>query len=484
MAKEFIAAIELGSTNITGIAGKKNSDGSINVLAVVREDSTSCSRKGVVYNIDKTTQCLSTVMKKLKSALKSGIEHVYVGVGGQSIHSVLNVIVKELQDDTLISQDIINGMMDQNRSMTYPEQEILDAATQEYKVGAQYTIDPAGVQSNRLEGNFLNILCRKSFYRNLNLCFENAGIGIAELYLAPVALADSVLTDSEKRTGCMLVDLGGDTTTVAVYYRNILRQLTVIPLGGNNITKDLTSFQMEEDEAEKLKLSLGSAFTDTAEIDREKTIKTENGEIKQEEFLYCVEARLKEIIANAWNQVPDDYKTHLLGGIVLTGGGANMKNIKRAFSEFTGIKKIRVATSVKQKITTEKSDIELKDCFMNTALGLLAKGDMNCATPIKPVSTGGLFETPTPAAQPAEPKPAPTGSTPKPGTILKPDERAKIEQERKRIEDEERAMSARIREELSNKKDKPKRGTIFEKWRKSIGDFANSIISAEEEEEK
>ena len=315
MAKEFIAAIELGSTNITGIAGKKNSDGSINVLAVVREDSTSCIRKGVVYNIDKTTQCLSTVMKKLKSALKSGIEHVYVGVGGQSIHSVLNVIVKELQDDTLISQDIINGMMDQNRSMTYPEQEILDAATQEYKVGAQYTIDPAGVQSNRLEGNFLNILCRKSFYRNLNLCFENAGIGIAELYLAPVALADSVLTDSEKRTGCMLVDLGGDTTTVAVYYRNILRQLTVIPLGGNNITKDLTSFQMEEDEAEKLKLSLGSAFTDTAEIDREKTIKTENGEIKQEEFLYCVEARLKEIIANAWNQVPDDYKTHLLGGI-------------------------------------------------------------------------------------------------------------------------------------------------------------------------
>ena len=85
---------------------------------------------------------------------------------------------------------------------------------------------------------------------------------------------------------------------------------------------------------------------------------------------------------------------------------------------------------MKQKITTEKSDIELKDCFMNTALGLLAKGDMNCATPIKPASTGGLFETPTPAAQPAEPKPAPTGSTPKPGTILKPDERAKMEQER------------------------------------------------------
>lgn len=484
MAKEFIVAIELGSTNITGIAGKKNSDGSIHVLAVVREDATSCIRKGVVYNIDKTTQCLTAVMKKLKTALKSGIEHVYVGVGGQSIHSVLNVIVKELPDDTLISQDIINGMMDQNRSMSYPDQEILDAATQEYKVGAQYTIEPSGVQSNRLEGNFLNILCRKSFYRNLNLCFENAGISIAELYLAPVALADSVLTDSEKRTGCMLVDLGADTTTVAVYYRNILRQLTVIPLGGNSITKDLTSFQMEEDEAEKLKLNLASAYTDNNEIDREKVIKIENGEVRQEEFLFCVEARLREIIENAWNQVPDEYKNHLMGGIVLTGGGANMKNIKRAFTEHTGIKKIRVATSVKQKITTEKSDIELKDCFMNTALGLLAKGDMNCATPVKPVNNGGLFEQ-TINPQTNETKQPVNVGNRQPGTVLKPEEREKIERERRIAAAEEDALNDRIKEQLEKNKNKPpKRPGFLNRWKDAIGDFANKIISAEEDEEK
>lgn len=204
MAMEFIVAIELGSSKITGIAGKKNLDGSISVLAVVKEDSTSCIRKGVVYNIDKTVQCLGNIINKLETALKTKIAHVYVGVGGQSIRSIKNVIVKDLATETIVTQEMINELMDANRSMTYPEQEILDAATQEYKVDAQYQIDPVGIQCTRLEGNFLNILWRRAFYRNLNKCFDQAGIAIAEMYLAPLALADSVLTEAEKRSGCVL----------------------------------------------------------------------------------------------------------------------------------------------------------------------------------------------------------------------------------------------------------------------------------------
>ena len=183
---EFIVAIELGSSKMTGIAGRKNLDGSISVLAVVKEDSTSCIRKGVVYNIDKTAQCITTIVKKLKTILKTDITQVYVGVGGQSIRGVKNVIVKEMETETIVTQDMINEIMDANRNMSYPEQEILDAATQEYKVDAQYQLDPVGIQCSRLEGNFLNILWRKTFYRNLNKCFENAGIAIADMYLAPV----------------------------------------------------------------------------------------------------------------------------------------------------------------------------------------------------------------------------------------------------------------------------------------------------------
>ena len=162
-AKEFIVAIELGSSKMTGIAGQKNLDGSINVLAVVKEDSSSFIRKGVVYNIDKTAQCLTSIVKKLENQLKTEVLQVYVGVGGQSIRSVKNVIAKDLPVETIITQDMVIELMDANRSMVYQDQEILDAAAQEYKVGSQFQLDPVGIQANRLEGNFLNILERKAF---------------------------------------------------------------------------------------------------------------------------------------------------------------------------------------------------------------------------------------------------------------------------------------------------------------------------------
>ena len=267
MPKEFIVAIELGSSKMTGIAGKKNLDGSIQVLACVKEDSSSCIRKGVVYNIDKTAQCLTSIISRLEKQLKTGITQVYVGVGGQSIRSIRNLISKDLPAGTQVTQDMVIELMDSNRNMKYPDQEILDAAVQEYKVDSQYQLDPVGIQCSRIEGNFLNILQRKAFYKNLNKCFETAEINVAEMYLAPLALADSVLTEAERRSGCALVDLGADTTTVSVYSKNVLRHLAVIPLGANNITKDIASLQMEESDAEKMKLKYASAFTDNNDID-------------------------------------------------------------------------------------------------------------------------------------------------------------------------------------------------------------------------
>ena len=393
-AKDFIVAIELGSSKITGIAGKKSLDGSIQVLAVVREDATSCIRKGVVYNIDKTSACLTNIIKKLKTLLKSEISQVYVGVGGQSIRSLRNVIVKKFPEETIITQDMINELMDNNRSMSYPDLEILDAATQEYKVGTLSQIDPVGITCSKIEGNFLNILCRKSFYRNLNKCFENANISIAEMYLAPIALAHSVLNEAEKRTGCMLVDLGADTTTVSVYYKNILRHLAVLPIGGNNITKDITTLLMEENEAEAMKIKYASAFVDASEIDTDETLPI-NAErtVPAKAFNELVEARVNEIIQNVWlGQVPPEYYDKLLGGIILTGGGSKMKEIKKAFMEITGIQRIRIASTVKQTVSSTDKDINAHDGTMNTALGLLAKGDMNCAGPaIKP--NADLFDT-------------------------------------------------------------------------------------------
>ena len=361
-AKDFIVAIELGSSKVTGIAGKKNLDGSISVLAVVKEDSSSFIRKGVVYNINQTVQCVSNIVKKLSAALKSEIAQVYVGVGGQSIRSEKNVIGKDLLGDTIVTQEMVNELMDTNRNMSYPEQEILDAATQEYKVDNQLQLDPVGIQCSRLEGNFLNILWRKTFYRNLNKCF------------------DSVLSDSEKRSGCVLVDLGADTTTVSVYYKNILRHLAVIPLGGNNITKDIASLQMDDENAEKMKLKYGNAYTDNNEIDNTLMFPIDaDRSIESRKFIEIVEGRLQEIIENVWYQVPAEYADRLLGGIILTGGGSNMKNIDMAFRNHTHIEKIRIAKFVTQTINSNNNDINAHNGMMNTVLGILAKGDMNCA---------------------------------------------------------------------------------------------------------
>ena len=482
-AKEFIVAIELGSSKITGIAGKKSMDGSINVLAVVREDATSCIRKGVVYNIDKTSACLTSIIKKLKTILKSEISQVYVGVGGQSIRSIRNSSVKTLPEDTIISQDMINELMDNNRSTVYPDLEILDAATQEFKVGTQYQIDPVGVQIDKIEGNFLNIVCRKAFYRNLNKCFEKANISIAEMYLAPIALAHSVLSDAEKRGGCLLVDLGADTTTVSVYYKNILRHLAVIPLGGNNITKDIASLQMEENEAEEMKLKYASAYTEIEEIDSSKTLAIDaERTVPMQAFIELVEARVNEIIENVWfGQVPPEYKDKLLGGIILTGGGSKMKDIKKAFTAITGVQKIRIAGTVAQKVSSNDKDINAHDGTMNTALGLLVKGDINCAgSTINPNTD--LFDTDGRTSTPPVDIPRKERDPRDTGVVMTPAEKQRLEQER--IRREEEAERIRREKELDKEElEEPSKGGLFSRAISKLQDFGRKLISEENDDD-
>jgi len=484
MAKEFIVAIELGSTNIIGVAGKKNIDGSISILSVIKEDSTSCINKGVVYNIDKTVQCLTNIIKRLETSLKAKVAQVYVGVGGQSIRSVKNTLIKELPLDTVVTLDMVNELMDENRNMTYPAQEVLDAITQEYKVDAQYQLDPVGIQCTRLEANLLNILWKKSFYRNLNKCFDNAGIAIAEMYLAPLALADSVLTDVEKRVGCVLVDLGAETTTVSVYYRNILRHLAVIPLGGNNITIDIASLQMDDENAEKMKRKYASAYTDSKDIDENlKYSIDEDRQVDSKTFIEIVEARLEEIIKNVWYQVPSEYTDKLLGGFIITGGVSNMKNIEKAFKQHTGVDKIRIANFVQETINSNIPEITAHDATMNTVLGLIAKGDMNCAGD---ELTSDLFakenNTETTSTVIEAPK-APRSITETQGRGVVPTEaeKQKAEEEaRRKREEEEAEQRAREEEERRLEEEKRKNSPLNKLFRKTKS-FFDQIMKEEGE---
>ena len=416
----------------------------------------------------------------MENQLKTEITQVYVGVGGQSIRSVRNVITKDLPAETIITQDMVIELMDSNRNMKYPDHEILDAAVQEYKVDSQYQLDPVGIQATHLEGNFLNILERKAFYRNLNKCFETAGINVAEMYLAPLALADSVLTEAEKRSGCALVDLGADTTTVSVYSKNILRHLAVIPLGGNNITKDLATLQIEESDAEKMKLKYASAFTDNNDIDNnlKYSIDAER-QVESRKFIEIVEGRLEEIIENVWYQIPSEYYDKLLGGIILTGGGSNMKDIEKAFMNHTHVDKIRIAKFVTHTINSNNEDIKAHDGKMNTLLGLLAKGDINCAGD---EVNNDLFssqkkEIPHPTNDQRQARQA---SEIPAGVIRTEAEKQKAEEEKRRQEEE--AERQRLEEEEKERqriKQEKRENSFWNKFMKKAKEFGKDIVSEE-----
>jgi cell division protein FtsA len=489
MTKEFIVAIELGSSKITGIAGRKNDDGSVSIIATAKEDSASIIRKGMVYNIDKTVLAVKNVVKKLETTTKMHIVQAYVGVGGQSMHSVRNTSVLELPADTIVDQSMIDKLMDNNRAMVYPDMEILDAVPQEFKVDQQMQLEPVGIQCRRLESNFLNILWNKTYYRNLNKCLESAGIKVADLFLSPLALSASTLTETERRAGCVLVDMGAETTTVIVYYKDILRHLAVLPLGSKNITKDIASSQkMDEVEADKLKVRHAAAYTEPGKIS-DSTLPIDNDRrISIADLTDIVEARVQEIIQNVWYQVPDEYKDKLIGGIVLTGGMANMKNIDEAFTKITKVQKIRIARFVNLDVKTSQSDDDTHTCMLNTVIGLLAKGDRNCAGL---QINDSLFDEADPAVTAdMHTEPRNINEMAGSGVVISDSEKKAAEEEAQRKLEEEEAQrreeEAKRREEEKKRREEERRkqreNNFLHRAGRGLKSFLNSMVSGEGDE--
>lgn len=392
---DFIVAIELGSSKITGIAGKKNSDGSLHVLACASEDSSSFIRKGVIYNLNKTAQSLTSIINRLEGALDATIAKVYVGISGQSLRSIKNTIVRHLSGENTISQELVDAINDDNRNMPLIDLQILDVAPQEYRIGNNFQLDPVGVFGNNIEGRFLNIIARSSVKKNLEKCFDQANIEVADYFISPIALGNVVLSDIEKRSGCALVDIGADTTTVSVYKNNILRHLAVIPLGGNSITKDIANLQIEESEAERLKINYGNAINDSGKEGEEQNVITLNDRRTIEESLLndIIEARTEEIIANIWNQIQlSGYESQLLAGVIFTGGGANLRSLEEAFRKKTRIEKTKIVKSIYPGVRTEQPDLLAGNAMYNTILGLLYAGEYNCCKPEEPKPLSDLFK--------------------------------------------------------------------------------------------
>ncbi len=460
---DFIAAIELSSSRISGMAGQKNVDGSINVMAYAYEDARLFIRKGQIFNIDKAKAALSSVIRQLEVQLGSSIAKVYVGIGGQSMRTVKNEINREVTGEDKISQTLIDQICDENRDYPIADMCILDFEPQEYNIDGKMVTEPVGVTGQHLTARFLNVVARATMRKNLEQSFEEAHIETADMFIIPRALSHSVLTVDELRAGCALVDFGAETTTVTVFKNNLMRYLAVIPLGGNAITKDLTTLQMEEEEAEKLKLDYANFIPEDVEAE-EKTITLMDGRaVPASQVCDIIESRVEEIIANVWNQIQlSGYEDKLLQGVVFTGGACKLPGLEDAFKKVSHIEKIRKALSAQQRLEGTTASIN-KDGNTNALIGLLCMGNENCRKP--------------------EPRPEPKVVVEHPETadMFANDEELKRQEEearreiakkeaeelRKRKEEEKR----RQKEEAANKK--PKRNWFSE----TFGKLSNELFA-------
>lgn len=432
--KDFIAAIELSSSRIAGIAGKKNYDGSLQVQAYAQEDAATFIRKGLIYNVDVAGDALTSIIQKLQYQLGSKIAQVYVGVGGQSMHTVKNCISRTLNEGDKISQELIDELYDENLTSASGDTTILEVVPQEYLAAGHTEVNPVGIVSQDITAQYQNIVSRSILKSNLERSLEQADITMAGLILSPLAQTKSLLTDSEMRSGCALVDFGADTTTLSVFKNNLLRYLCVLPLGMNTVIRDICTLQMEEEDARRLLTEHGSAICQKEEGEIPATCTMPDGRNIALSTLYdIIEARIEEIVINIVNLLQmSGYEESIFAGVVLTGGGCNLPGIEVVFKKKSGIEKIRIARFT--HLTIHGADELPQDGTTGTLIGLLLSGTENCCLPEEEKSAepeaqqGNLFqeevaaeETPVQEVKKAKPEEKPkTEEKPKPAKPKKP----------------------------------------------------------------
>ncbi len=387
---KYIVAIELGSSKIAGIVGTKANDGNIKILAYAQKESISFIRKGVVFNIDQTVAALLDIKKQLEETIDRPISRAYVGICGLSTHSKLRVISRHFMEETRITAEIEEGITKENVNQSQTEEDILDVITQEYRIGNTTQTEPIGALTTLIEGNFLNIVARPSIRKHMQRCFEQAGIQVIEFIVSPQATATTALAAAETRSGCALVDVGAETTTVSVFKSNLLRYLSVIPIGSASITRDLcTPTPLEEEEAEDIKRKYGTALfmphNEHAETEKEviDIPLTNSRSLSSKTVALYTSARAEEILTNAWQQIKNSgYDGELLGGIILTGGGSNLNKMEEAMQAISQIKPCRLASSIRSSIKFSGAyPSNAKDGACLTILGLLTCGNEECCPP-------------------------------------------------------------------------------------------------------
>ena len=342
---EIIVGLDIGTTKIACIVGRQNEYGKLEILGFGKSPSIGVSR-GVVANIEKTVQSIKRAVDEASLKSTVNIDHVFVGIAGQHIksHQHRGNLVRNTLDDEVDQNDIDTLINDMHKLVMQPGEEIIHVIPQEYIVDKEQGIkDPIGMSGISLEANFHIITGQITAAKNINKCIVKSGMNVEDLILEPLASAEAVLSEEEKEAGIALVDIGGGTTDVAIFQDGIIRHTAVIPLGGNIITEDVKEgCSIIKNQAEALKVKFGSAL---ASENREEEIVSIPGlrgrapkEITLKNLASIIQARIEEIVEHVFFEIKNSgFEKKLIGGIVLTGGGSQLKHIAQIFEFLTGM---------------------------------------------------------------------------------------------------------------------------------------------------
>ena len=347
MEKDNIAVgLDIGTTKIVAMIGKHNEYGKLEILGIGRSKSLGVHR-GVVNNITQTIQSIQQAVDEAQADSGLKIEDVVVGIAGQHIRSLQHsdYITRPNADEVIDSKDIEKLCGQVHKLVMLPGEEIIHVLPQEFKIDGQAEVkEPIGMYGGRLEANFHVVVGQVASIRNIGRCVKSSGLELSTVTLEPLASANAVLSQEEKEAGVALIDIGGGTTDLAIFKDGIIRHTAVIPFGGNVITEDIKEgCSIIEKQAELLKIKFGSAWPGENKDNEIVSIPGLRGrepkEITLKNLSKIIHARVVEIIEHLEikNYGHEEQKKKLIAGIVLTGGGAQLKHLKQLVEYITGM---------------------------------------------------------------------------------------------------------------------------------------------------
>ncbi len=377
--QKIVVGLDIGTTKICVIVGRKNEYGKLEVLGMGKAESEGVI-KGIVTNIDKTVFAIEKAIKEASDMSGIDIRVVNVGIAGQHIKSSIHhgSITRNSKEDEVSIEDVNRLTEDMYRIVIPPGSEIIHVMPQDYIVDYEEQIkDPVGMSGVKLEADFHIITAQTSAINNINKCVRRAGLEIEDLILEPLASSLAVLSEDEKEAGVCLIDIGGGTTDIAIFYDNIIRHTAVIPFGGNILTTDIQhGLMVMSKQAEQLKTRFGKAIAEEASPNeivsipgiRNRTAK----EISVKNLSNIIQARMEEIIEMAHTEIiSSGFENRLAGGIVITGGGSQLSCLKQLVEYMTGMD-ARIGYP-NEHLGKSKFEI-VKSPMYATAVGLVLSG--------------------------------------------------------------------------------------------------------------